>query len=318
MIKIKREIKIGALIIGALFIFIWGINFLRGTDIFTKQITFYVIYEETTGLVESNAVTISGVQVGHIDKIFLHPDGSGDVVVKCTAEEKINIPDNSVARLYSASLVGTREITLKLGDSPISIETGDTLQSQIKPPIQEELSQQIIPLRDKAESILSRADTILEGISHFTKDVNRQKLTKSIEDMQKSMASIRQLTHVADTTFVANSEKLASIIHNVESLSTNLKNNNESITHILQNIESITDTVTSAEIAQTVDNANKSLDKFNRIMEKIDQGQGSIGLLVNDDSLYLNLSRSSQELELLLEDIRENPGKYINVSVFGK
>ncbi len=318
MKKISREVKIGIVIAGALFLFIWGINYLKGTDIFSKQITFYVVYEETSGLMETNPVSISGVKVGHIDRIFLHPDGSGNVVVRCIAEKKIGIPDNSIARLYTTGLVGTREIDLVLGDSPDHIQKGDTLPSSIQPQIQDELIGNIIPVREKLEDVLSKADSVLLELNHlFTADT-RKKFIQSFEDLQKSLASIQQITEVADTTFLNSAAKLASIIHNVESISNNLKNNNKAITHIFNNLESISDTLVSADIAQTIDNANKSLESFGKVMEKIDSGEGSLGLLLHDDSLYINLSKSSGELEQLLEDIRKNPGKYINVSVFGR
>ncbi len=318
MIKIKREFKIGVLLAGALFIFIWGINYLRGTDIFSKHINFYVVYDDVSGLIETNPVSLSGVQIGHIDKIFLHPDGSGNVIVKCIVEDKIKIPDNSLARLYSSSLVGTREIDLMLGNSKSYIENGDTLNAIIQPPLQDEISEHLIPLKENIDNVLLRTDTILKEMSHLFSYDNRKNITKSIKDLQKSMASIKQLTYIADETFHNNSEKFSSIIHNAESISNNLKENNEAITHIFQNLESITDTIRSSDIAKTINNANKSLDSFNKIMEKINRGEGSAGLLLKDDSLYKNLSRSSRELELLLEDVRKNPKKYINISVFGK
>jgi len=318
MIKIRREVKIGAVMFMALFLLIWGINYLRGTDIFSKQIIFYSFYEETNNLIETNPVSISGVQIGHVDKIFLHPDGSGNVVVKCIVRRIIDIPDNSTALMHSSSITGSRHIELILGDSSDKIESGDTLASKIQPGLQQEITQNILPLAGKIENILLRADTIITEISHlFTEDA-RKNLSETIDDLHKSMASIQQITHVADTTFVNSAAKLASIINNAESISANLEKNNETLTHFFQNLESITDTIASADVAQTINNANKTLESFSHIMEKIDRGEGSLGLLVNDDSLYINLSRTSKELELLLDDIRENPRKYINVSVFGR
>ncbi len=318
MKKISREVKTGIVIAAALFLFIWGINYLKGTDIFTKQIRFYVVYEETIGLMETNPVSISGVKVGHIDRIFLHPDGSGNVVVECIIERKIGIPDNTIARLHTSGLVGTREIDLILGDSPDNIEPGDTLPATIQPKIQEELLGMITPVRKKLEDVLWKADSVLLELNLLFTENTRQNLSKSIEDLQKSMASIQQITNVADTTLLNNAPKLASIVYNVESISNNLKKNNEAITHIIKNLESISDTLVSADIAQTISNANKSLESFGKVMEKIDRGEGSLGLLVHDDSLYINLSKSSMELEQLLEDIRKNPQKYINISVFGR
>ncbi len=316
MIEIKREVKIGVLIASALFIFVWGINYLRGTNIFSKHITFYAVYEQTVGLMETSSISVNGVKIGHVDKIFFHPDGSGNIIVKCIIEQKLDVPDNSTARLYGSGLTGAREIDIVLGDSPSHIQHRDTINSAIEPFIQDQITQQLLPLREKTEKVLLRTDSVLKGMNYVFKEDSRQNIIKSIEDLQKSMASIRSMSHTADTIFQNQSKEIASIINNVESISTNLKNNDEVITHILQNIESISDSIASSNIVQTVNNANKSLESFNNIMDKIDQGKGSAGMLVNDDSLYINLSKSSKELELLLEDIRKNPGRYINVSLF--
>ncbi len=318
MTKISREVKIGIVVTIALFILIWGINYLSGTNIFTKQTSFYTVYEETSNLIETNPVSVSGVQIGHVDRIFLHPDGSGNVVVKCIIEKTIEIPDNSIALMHSSSITGSRHIEMILGDSKTYIESGDTLDSSIQPGLQQEISQNILPLANKIEKILVRADTILEEVGLLFTEEARKSLSETIDDLHKSMASIKNITHTADSTFINSAEKLAAIINNAESISANLEKNNETLSHIFQNLESITDTVASADIAQTINNANKSLASFNQVMEKVDRGEGSLGMLVNDDSLYINLSKSSQELDLLLEDIRNNPRKYINVSVFGR
>ncbi len=304
MTKIKKEVKIGLLITGALFIFIWGVNYLKGTDIFTKHIVFYSKFDNTSGLIETNPISISGVKVGHVDKMFLHPDGSGKVVVKCIVEKQIEIPENSTARLFSSSIVGSRQIEILLGDSEKLLSSGDTLRSSFKPSLEQELSNHLLPLKGKIESVVVKADTILNEMSLIFTTENRENISSSIANLQKSMQSIEQLTYIADTTFLNSSVKIANIINNFESMS--------------EDMATLSDSLQKANIAETMENANKSLESFSKVMKKIEDGEGSAGMLVQDDSLYYNLSRSSHELELLLEDIRKNPSRYFNISVFGR
>lgn len=314
--KISREVKLGILAAVTLFLFIWGINYLRGKDLFTPQISFYAVYEEVGGLTESNPVRVSGVQIGQVDRITFHPDGSGRVVVESIIESgKILIPDNSTARM-SSDFLGTTEIEIVLGDSQTLLGQGDTLQSQTKESITDQVTRQLMPMRQKVEDLLGQVDTILTVIQYTFNPQTRDNIINSVESITKTLNSLESTTMTLDTSLEAQISKLSVILSNAESITTNIENNNEDISQIIKNFSAISDTLAAARIEQTFRNVNQTMDDFAQVMEKINRGEGSMGLLINDEDLYRNLDASSRQLDSLLMEIRKNPGKYFNISVF--
>ncbi len=301
-----------------LFLFIWGLTYLKGKDIFSKQLTVYAVYENVSGLVETNPVVVSGVKVGQVDQIYFHPDGSGRIMVRIIMGRQINIPNNSVARLTGADFMGFREIDVVLGNSGVPLANGDTLGTLISASLTEEVSQQIMPLKLQTENLLAQVDSVLAVIQAIFNADTRDNITRSIDGIRQTIVNLQETTATVDSTFSQQASRLAVIVANAESISTNLRQNNEAITNIIQNFSEISDTLAALELAQTMEDVNKAMEAFSGTMEKINRGEGSIGLLVNDEELYRNLERSSKQLDLLLEDIRQNPRRYINVSVFGK
>ncbi|MBS4014555.1 MAG: MCE family protein [Bacteroidetes bacterium] len=316
--KIRREAKIGLVIVLTALLFIWGVNYLKGTDLFTKQVRFFAVYDQVSGLIESNAVTISGVKIGQVQNIAFHPDGSGRIVVEAIVDKVINIPDNSIARLYSSDILGKREIEILLGDSKRLIQSGDTLETKIQATLQDEVSLQLLPFKKQAENLLAQIDSVMAVIQYIFNEKSRANIAESLENIKLIISNFERTTHTLDTTFYSQAKRIATIISNAESITTNIEKNNKSITAIIQNFEAVSDSLASANIKQTINNANLALEEFEAIMAKINKGEGSVGLLIHDESLYKNLEGSSKQLEKLIEDIKEDPRKYFNISVFGK
>jgi phospholipid/cholesterol/gamma-HCH transport system substrate-binding protein len=316
--KIKREVKLGVVIVGTILLFIWGLNYLKGTDLFTKQIRFIALYDQVGGLIESNPVIVSGVKIGQIQKIAFHPDGSGRVVVESIIDKVINIPENSVARLVSSGLLGNREIEIILGDSDKFIENGDTLSTSIQASLQEEVSQQMLPFKKQAENLLAQIDSVMAVIQYIFNEKSRASIAESLENIRLTLSNFERTTHTLDTTFYSQAKRIATIISNAESITTNLEKSNESITLIIKNFEAVSDSLAASNIKQTIQNANLAIEELEIILEKINKGEGSIGLLISDDKLYKNLQGSSLQLEKLLEDIKSDPKKYFKISVFGR
>lgn len=315
--KIRREVKLGILAAVTLFLFIWGLNYLKGKDMFTRQIFFYAIYEQVGGLTESNPVLVSGVQIGQVDNISFHPDGSGRVVVRSIIEsEQIDVPQNSTARMTS-DFLGTTQIEIVLGDSQQLIESGDTLEAQTKASITEEVTAQLMPFRQKAEDLLAQVDTILTVIQYTFNPQTRDNIINSVQSITNTLNSLESATMTLDTSIEDQISKLSVILNNAESITSNIRENNEDITRIIENFSAISDTLAAARIEETFSNVNRTMEDFSQVMEKINRGEGSMGLLINDENLYRNLNESSRQLDSLLVEIRKNPGRYFNISVFG-
>lgn len=315
--KIRREHKLGILAVAAIFLFIWGLNYLKGRDIFRKQITFYAIYEDVTGLIESNPVSLSGVNIGQVNRIRFMPDGSGRILVENVISTEVPIPVNSVSVLTGMSLTGSREIIITLGDAPEFLQSGDTLQSAQQSSIQEEVSQMVAPIKQRAEDLFVQVDSVLIIFQAIFSPQTRDNIVVSFESIQHTLENLEKTTNTLDKTINQETTRIAQIMANAESISTNLKDNNELLSNIIQNFSSISDSIAGANLKKTLRHTEESLASFNQVMDKINKGEGSMGLLVNDDKLYHNMEATSKQLELLLEDIRNNPGSYINISVFG-
>lgn len=315
--KITREFKIGILAVAAIFLFIWGLNFLKGKDIFSRQLIFYAVYDDVTGLIESNPVSLNGVNIGQVNRIRFMPDGSGRILVENIIRRDVVIPDNSISVLTGMSLTGTREIIISLGDSPNLISDGDTLKSSQQASLQDEVSQLVAPIKQRADELFVQVDSVMMVFQAIFNVQTQRNIIRSFESIQNTLDNLEQTTETLDKTIDEESTRLSAILSNAESISSNLKNNNELISNIIQNFSSISDSISAANLQQTLTHTEESLASLNSILDKVNKGEGSLGLLVNDEELYNNMQSSSRQLELLLEDIRKNPGSYINISVFG-
>ena len=313
----KREVRLGILLTVALFLFVWGINYLRGTDIFTPQVRFHIVYDDVTGLMETNPVTINGVNVGQVHRIAFHPDGSGTVVVTATVDRQIDIPVNSLARLTS-EIVGTNRIIVELGNDEKIIHSGDTLAGIKDPGMTEQIERQIGPFRDQAERLMGRADTLLAGLNDILSEENREMITSGITSLDNTMKHVESTANQLDRTMSAELNRFGHIMEHAEAILQNLDDNKEVINHILKNISDVSNQMTSDDFQHTISQANHAVNQLSMILEKINAGEGSAGLLIQDESLYHNLSNASDELEKQLEDIRKHPGRYFRISVFGR
>ncbi|MCX6269915.1 MAG: MlaD family protein [Bacteroidetes bacterium] len=315
--KISREVKIGLIFIASIALFIYGFNFLKGRDVFKRERSFYAVYPSVVGLVKSSPVFINGLKVGIVKEVSFHPDGSSRVLVKMSVTNPIPIPSNSVARIFSSDLMGTKAIGLQLGNSMVMVKPGDTLLSDIQATLQEEVNRQVLPLKIKAEALMGSIDSAITVIRYVFNEETRENLEKSFLSIKQTIQNLESTTYVIDTLVSKNKGRVSNVLLNIESITSNLKNNNQNLTRILTNFSNITDTIARANITHTFDNLNKTLQKTADIMEKVNRGEGSVGQFMNNETLYKELEKSSRDLDLLLEDIRLRPDRYLHFSVFG-
>lgn len=315
--KLNKEIKVGIIVTVAIALFIYGINFLKGTDLFSHQRTFYAVYKNVSGLVQANPVNLNGFKVGIVKNIEVQPDAHGTIVVMFTVtEDNVQIPRNTIARVGSSGLLGSMEVQLLLGDSKTYAQDGDTLASEVQEDLKSVVDKQIAPLKQKAEGLISSIDSVMVVIQAvFNKDA-RDDLTQSFESIKNAIATFEKTSLRLDTLVASEKSKLSSIFSKVESITTTIANNNAKLSNALNNISNITDSLAKSNLTSTINNTNKTMADVSSVMEKINKGEGSIGLLVNDKKLYSQLDSSSAALNALLEDMKKYPGRYF--SIFGK
>lgn len=315
MTKLKYII-IGVVVSLTIGVLVWGINYLKGKNFFVKEKEYYVVYNKIEGLTNSNPVTINGLRVGVVRDIYFHPDGSGRIIVKFVLTQEYHIPDSSIAKIYSVDLMGSKGISLDLTKSKNYYNVGDTLFAATEKDLKEQVSAQMLPLKHKAEELMFSMDSVMTVIQYIFNKQTRDNLSKTFESIKITVRNLESTSISLDTLMNNEKGKLAIIFSNIESITSNLKNNNEKLTTILTNFADISDTLAKANIYSTITNANKALADANVILDKIKRGEGSMGMLINNDSLYKSLNNSAGNLDKLLFDINENPKKYVHFSLF--
>ena len=310
--KIANETKVGVLAVVAIAILVLGYSFLKGNDVFSSDNTYYATYERVDGLTESKPILVNGYQIGRVSDMVLQEDG------RIRAEFKVKrsyaIPSNTVARLASTDLLGGKAIIFELGDGTTYAKDGD----ELTPGIQKNIMEQVEPIQKKAEDIAAVLDSVLSSINNtINKDFQRN-FNRSLNSIANSLQNLEGITGQLDGLVVSERNRISHIVGNIESITENLKNNNERIGNVLVNLDSITDQVAKANFAQTILSANKAMSDFQSITDRINQGEGSIGMLLNDEQLYNNLNQASQNLEELIADMKARPGRYVHFSVFGR
>ena len=285
-------------------------------DVFSNERVFYAVYKDVGGLEKANPVKINGLTVGQVRNMYFTEDGQANIVIEIVLKNRLPVPKNSIAKIVSSDILGSKAVDIILGSSPEYTESGDTLLADIEISIKAEVSRQLQPLKTKAENLMMSIDTVLTMLNSLFSSTNTRNITKSVEYMTNSFENLESTTNTIDTLLKGQRYRLEKIFENIESITTNLQSNGENLNNIIANLSSFSDTLAKARVAETVSNINKTMIQISEISKKINEGEGSLGLLVNDDSLYIELEKTSRELNLLIEDIRLNPKKYVKFSVF--
>lgn len=314
--KYKKEISIGLVFIAALAFFIWGFSFLKGFNLFKEQRVIYAVYDHVSGLSRANPVSVNGLKVGQVSDIYFEPNFSGSIIVEITVETQIPIPRNSIALIYSSDLMGSKAINLQLGTDSVYIQNGDTLATKVEASLKEAVNQQIQPLKLKAEELILSIDSVVMVIKAIFNEKARENLSNSLASIQETFANLERASLNIDLLVEAEKTRLAAIMTNLETITTTIHENEENISNILSNFASISDSLAKAEIPRTFANINRVISDVAGIIEKVNNGEGSIGMLINDEDLYKDLQKSAEQLHLLMEDIRENPKRYVKFSLF--
>lgn len=315
-LKYSKEFRIGFLFILATAILVWGFSFLKNKNILYKERVLIAVYKNVNGMTTSNPVYINGVKVGQVGKVYFDPSLDGDIIVQLIFTDKFPVPLNSTARIFSEDLMGSKAIEILLGTGPDYARNGDTLHTDVEASLKDAVNQQILPLKLKAEDLLSSIDTMVVAIQGiFNKDA-LEDLNASIKSIRHTFSNLESTTQNLDTLVLLQSGRLSSILYNIDMISRNLNNNSDEINRVLGNLATLSDTLAHANISGVIQNINKTFTDLARVMARVDNGEGTLGLLINNDQLYKDLQKSAFELNQLIEDIRLNPKRYVRVSVF--
>ncbi len=314
--KKSTVVYIGISFIFAIVIFVWGYNFLKGKDLFSKQTILYSRYHKIDGLVTANPVTINGKQVGSVNKITFTPDHSGDLIVAFLIKTKFPIPKNSVARIVNATLLGAKSVDLKLGNSKILAHSGDTLRGSVEVTLKDEVNSALAPMKERAERILSNVDTLVKSLAGLFAKNGEGNLKTSISDIAGTLHNLRITTAQLKEMVKDNKAHVGNTLANLDSLSGALSSSRGNLKTTIYNFKNISDSLANSDLAGTIRQTKASLKHINLLLANINKGKGTVGQLIVNDSLYHELNKSVVDLDKLLKDLRKNPHRYLKFSIF--
>jgi phospholipid/cholesterol/gamma-HCH transport system substrate-binding protein len=305
MKKISHEVKIGVTAFITILVFIWLYNFLKGKDLFSKSTQYYVVYDKVGGLAESSPVEVNGYKVGVVQSVrFLDPE-SGRLVVTLTVDKGFKLPRNTVAEITTATLIAGMKIQFIYGEGPGTYSSGDTIPGRLAESLIAKFENELIPLKNKLSDLISVIDSVIGSINDIIDPQFKTNLRSGVASLSNTARSIDEA-------------ELKATLENINRFTQMLAENSDKLTSTFTSLENIADTLAAADIYNSVNNLKSSLEKAAVLIENLNNGQGTAGQLMTNDSLYKNLSSSLGSLNLLLLDMKANPKRYVHFSLFGK
>jgi len=306
--KISNESKVGIFAAISITILILGYNYLKGRDLFTRTRTYYAVFNTVDGLIASNPVLINGYRIGQVSSVKLLTNDSLKLLVEIEVQSTIEVPMNSTIKVFSSDFFGSKSVELVLGDDPRHAQNKDTLLPFMEPGFTDNLNQITAPLREKVKSILEGLDSTFNGESGAALRAAMEKLPKTIDHLNGTMVSVQ---NTVDT-------KVADLLDHAIGIERMILDNEVVIKGALTNLKTFTDTLNALQLQNTMDRANSVLASLDTTLNNINQGKGTLGQLAQNRELYDQMDNVSKDLDALLKDLKEHPGRYVRFSVFGK
>ena len=302
--KLSKEIKASIFVLSTIVLFIFGFNYLKGSSLLDKQKTVYAIYDEVDGLLVGANVMINGLSIGNVTNLDFLPN-STKIIVTLKVKDIIQFSNNSTATIYETGVLGGLAISIDPIFSTNSIvKTGDTLRSSVRPGLTELINRQIEPLQRKLESTLTSVDSIFSGASYVLDKNSQNNIKESLDILTSAIRSINNSSKLIENTLTENNNQINNTLNNIELISLNLSD--------------ITGEINNAGLTDILNNLENSVEGISNIVDNINNNNSSLGKLINEEDLYENLNSSIDNLNLLINDIKDNPKKYVHFSIFGR
>lgn len=305
--KVTREFKTGVVAVVIIALFIWGYNFLKGLNLFDGPLkTYYTEYNNVQGLNTASEVTINGVEVGKVISIKFNqdPNKRGQLIVEFSVENDFEFSKNSIAKIYSASLMGGKSLAIVPSYEGEIAKPGDFLRGEIESDIFSSVTEKLNPLQAKVENVIVSADSLMTGLTDVLDVRSRNNLKSSIAQLNETITNIKLISESVNNLVADNDEKLAKTLSNTQALT--------------KNLTKLSDSLVNADFGKTIKNLETSIASLSSILENIEKGNGTMGKLMYDEQMYTNLTNASKELEELLREMKEHPKRFVHFSLFGK
>jgi len=303
-LKLSKEIKAAIFVLTSILLFIFGFNYLKGTSLIDRQKTLYAVYDEVDGLLVGANVMINGLSIGNVTELeFLK--NSTKILVTLKVKDELNFSSKSTASIYETGVLGGLAISIEpLFDRESIVQTGDTLRSSVRPGLTELINRQIEPLSRQLQSTITSVDSIFSGASSVLNKQTQLNIKESIEVLTSAINSINNSAYIIEGTLTEKNDKISKTIDNIESIS--------------ENLSQVTKELNEFELSNVLVDLKESTEGINSVIQNLNSDSSSLGKLINKDELYENLNSSILSLNNLIDDINENPKKYVHFSIFGR
>ncbi|MGV6845049.1 MAG: MlaD family protein [Lutibacter sp.] len=305
--KITRELKTGIFAIVVIAMFIWGYNYLKGLNLFDGKLkTYFTEYNNVQGLNTASVVTINGVEVGKVVGITFNKDPKkrGQLIVEFSVTEDFNFSKKSIAKIYSASLMGGKSLAIVPSYEGEMAKPGDFLKGEIESDIFSTVTEKLNPLQAKVENVIVKADSLFGNLNDLIDAKTKIHFKNSVAQLNAALSNLNAASKDVSVLLADNKYKLDKTIANTQAFSNNLKQ--------------LSDTLVNANLGVTISKLQKTISQVNNTLAAVNSGEGSMGKLVKDPQLYNNLTNASKELEELLREMKLHPKRFVHFSLFGK
>jgi phospholipid/cholesterol/gamma-HCH transport system substrate-binding protein len=311
MKKMSNEVKVGATALLTILVFVWLFNFLKGKDFLKSTAVYYTIYDKVGGLAESSPVEINGYKVGVVRSLDFIDATSGRLLVVFSVKKNFKLPKNTVAEIVPISLLGGMKVQFVYGKGPGTYKDGDTIPGRLAESLIDKIDTEILPVKEKLSNLITVLDSVIASVDEIMDPEFKREFKQTVAHLNNTTSSL-------DKVLGSKEKELAAIVDNINKFTSMLADNSGKMNKTFTNLETMSDSLKASDISAAVSNLKASLEKASKLMENLNQGKGSAGQFLTNDTLYANLSGSLESLNLLLKDMKANPKRYVHFSIFGK
>lgn len=305
--KLSSEAKVGIIGIITIIVLVWGINYLKGRNIFSSTYSLYTFFSESGGLESSAPVLLSGIKIGFVDQILLRTGETPPIEVVIEIEKEYAIPKDSRAELYSMDLLGSKAIRIILSGNDQLLNDLDTIEASVAPDLLTSLQERIFPLLDQVSTLAGSLDTLSMEFGLFMAD---EAIAESLHHLASITGSLK--------SSLGPGGSLYNSFRNLESFTGMLNEQEDEMAALIGNLNSVSASLDSAGLERLASELYAVSNQFNTLLAQVNSGGGSAGKLFYSDSLYENLEVLIADLDLLVKDLNEHPEDYVQISVFGR
>ncbi|MCP2037430.1 MlaD family protein [Chryseobacterium sp. HSC-36S06] len=311
--KFTKEIKAGLIAILAIVGFVILFQFMKGKSLFTTDNIFYAKFDNVEGLAASNPVSINGLKVGQVDQIIpiTEPDGKIHFVVKVTVDDNFEFSKRSTLEIFEPGLMSGKEMRVNLAYGSPMAKDGDTLKGAFTLSMMNNISSQVGPVKDQVQVVLRRVDSLMMNANAITNAENQQAIRVLLSSLNRTVTSFEATSQQTNSLLANNDPRIQKMLDNANLATISAKT-------AIDKYGRVADEVDVQKLNNTIDKLSLTADKLNGVISGIQNGEGSLGKLAKDEQLYQNLNESSANLNNLILDLKANPKRYLNFSVFGK